>query len=147
MRIWVLSLVALIMPARPALSERLHAADGGAVARQFGLTAADLTAPGKVAGEPLKIKARFVRELTGGWDTAEQRRGKASGATPSFLVAAEGGEIRCEIGAQAKGADAVRGMKIATPLVVHGTFDPRRNVFIVDAVVQGWGRGQMEGGS
>lgn len=146
MKIQVISLVAFIMLARPALSERLPAGDGAA-ARWFGVTATDLAAPEKAKGRPLKVKARFMRELTDGGGAAGQRPGKASMDKLSFLVAAEGGEIRCEMGANAKGADVVRGMKLATPVVIHGTLDPRRNVFHVDAVVQGWGRDQMEGGS
>ncbi len=146
MKTQVISLVALIMLARPAFSERLHAGDG-AVARWFGVTATDLATPGKVEGGPLRIKARFVRELTDGGDAAEQRLGKTSSSKLHFLVVAEGGEIRCEMGAQAKGADVIHGMKVATPLVLHGTLDSRRNVFLVDAIVQGWGREQMEGGS
>lgn len=156
MRVHIILLVALVMPARPALSGRLHAGDGAA-ARMFGVTATDVAAPGKAAGKPdyakapsggpLRVKARFVRELADGGDAAARRGGEDSRGRLSFLVAVEGGEMRCEMDARAKGAEAVRGMKIATPVVIHGTLDPRRKVFRADAVVQGWGHGRMEGGS
>lgn len=138
MKIQIISLAAAVMLVGPALSGRLHAGDG-AGARRSGAAAP--------SGGPLKIKARFVRELAAGGDKAGQPGGKIPVDKLSFIVAAEGGEMRCEAGARAKGADVLRGMKIATPLVIHGTLDSRRNVLIVDAVAQGWGIEQMEGGS
>jgi hypothetical protein len=143
MKIQVMLLVALIVPASTALCERGQAG-GRAAARWYGVTAADLAAAAEAEG-PLKIKARFVKKLTDGG--ASRRRGKNPKSGLGFLVVAEGGEIRCEMGANAKGARNVRGMRRATPVVIHGTLDARRNVFLVDSIVQGWGRDQMKGGS
>jgi hypothetical protein len=140
MKIQVISLVALIMmPVYPGLCERAQIG-AGAAARWFGGTAAELASE-SVAGGPLKIRARFVRKLTD--KGALRRRGKSSGGGLSFLVVAEGGEVRCEMGDKARGADALRGMKRATPVVIRGTLDARRNVFMVDSIVQGWGRDQL----
>jgi len=146
MRIQIISMLTLITLARPALCERVRAG-GTAVERWFGGSAADLAGAGRFAGSPLRVKARFVRELNDGEGAAAQRQGMPSGGTLTFLVAAAGGEIVCEMSAQANCGAIVREMKRATPVMIHGTLDARRNVFLVDTIVQGWGRDQMEDGS
>jgi hypothetical protein len=135
-----------MMLSRQALCERVHSGDAP-VERWFGASADDFAAAGRFAGSPLKVKARFVKILADGDGVAAQGGVVPSGGRLTFLVAAAGGEIVCDMSARAKCSAVVREMKRATPVVLHGTLDARRNVFLVDAIVQGWERDQMEGGS
>ena len=146
MRTGIVAALVAMMLSRQALCERVHSGDAP-VERWFGASAADFAAAGRFAGSPLRVKARFVKILAGGEGVAVQQQGIAPGGTLTFLVAAAGGEIRCEVSDQAKCGAIVREMKRATPLVIHGALDARRNAFLVDTIVQGWGRDQMEGGS
>ncbi len=145
MRIRIISVIAITLLTGPAFCARPGGADGKA-AQWFGVSRADLAAAKRFAGRPLRVKARFVRELSDGEVVAARGRMNPGRAT-SFLVVAEGGEIRCEMSAQAKRDAVVHEMKPGTPLVIHGTLDASRNVFLADTIVQGWGRGQTEGGS
>jgi hypothetical protein len=146
MRIEIVSVLVVLILARPALCERVRAR-GTAAERWFGVSAADFAGACRFAGSPLRVKARFVRKLTDGAGVAAHRQGMPSGGTLTFLVAAAGGEIVCEMSAQANCGAIVREMKRATPVMIHGALDARRNVFLVDTIVQGWGRDQMEDGS
>jgi len=146
MRVTIRSIMlALMILVGPALCERLREGDGE-VARWFGVSATDMAAAHRFAGRPLRVKARFVREPTDGEGVAAQQ-GMTSGRARSFLVVAEGGEIWCEMSAQATCGAVANEMKRGTPVVIHGTLDARRNVFLADTIVQGWGRDQMEDGS
>jgi hypothetical protein len=146
MRTGIVAALVVMMLSRQALCERVHSGDAP-VERWFGASAADFAAAGRFAGSPLKVKARFVKILADGEGVAAQGEGMSSGGTLSFLVAAAGGEIVCDMSARVKCGAVIHEMKRATPLVIHGTLDARRNAFLVDTIVQGWGRDQMEGGS
>jgi len=106
--------------------------------RWFGSSAGDLDRAGKLSGRPLKIKARFVTLLP-----PSARKSRSARRAISFVVEAEGGRIACAIRPDAQGAALLRKMKHATPVVVRGTMDARRRLFLARSVVQGWGRSQL----
>jgi hypothetical protein len=140
----IMALTLVVVLARPAVCESVHGADS-AGGLWFGASPADLEEKGRFDGRALRIKARFMRELADEARVKERGDGKYLPRTITFLVAAAGGEIRCEVSARSKCSSVVRGMKPATPLVIHGTLDAGKNVFLVEAIVQGWGRNQMKG--
>lgn len=109
--------------------------------RWFGASRADFRRARELNGLPLKIKARFVRMLESvKWGV------HAPDETVLFLVEAEGGRIACSLRSDGKNAALLREMKHATPLVVRGTVDAKRRVFVVRSIDQGWGKSQLEGG-
>lgn len=118
-----------------------HAGGGASPApRWFGASRADFARARELEGLPLKIKARFVRLLG-----SPGRTGKAPGGAFLFLVEAEGGRIACSARGDAGVAELLREMKHATPLVVRGTVDAGKRVFLVRTISQGWGKSQLEG--
>jgi hypothetical protein len=107
--------------------------------RWFGSSEEDFAHAAKLAGVPLRVKARFVRCL----DPATS--GKADRARLRFLVEAAGGELRCEMNGRGDEADLVRDMKRCTPVVMEGSLNAKGKVFTVKRIVQGWGTSQLEG--
>jgi len=109
-------------------------------ARWFGASHEDFARAKELTGLPLKIKARFVKVIE-----SPKQGGKALSSTVMFLVEAEGGKIACSMRRNAKDAEVLRDMKHATPLVVHGTVDAKKRVFLARSIAQGWGKSQIEG--
>ncbi len=109
-------------------------------ARWFGERREDFARAAELSGAPLKIKARFVKTFAPG------TRGAAGARRETlFLVEAAGGMIACAIPRGAADAALLGGMKYATPIVISGTVDAKRRVFLARAVLQGWGRRQLDG--
>ncbi len=112
--------------------------------QRYGSSHTDLTHAEKSAGRLLRVKARFVKEIVT-YRTGKQIRGRRSSPAIKFIVAAAGGEISCKINRHAPGAALLRNMKQGTPIVMEGKLEKKRNTFIVDKMVQGWGQKQLEG--
>jgi len=104
----------------------------------FGARSGDFDRAGRLSGRPLKMKARFVTLLP-----PSARKSRSARRAISFVVEAEGGRIACAIRPDTQGAALLRGMKHATPVVVRGTTDSARRLFLARDVVQGWGKRQL----
>jgi len=106
--------------------------------RWFGSSESDFARAATYAGKPLRVKARFVKCLA-------PAKGSSGAKRLRFLVATEGGDLRCEMGGSAEEAELVRGMKRCTPLVIDGTMNRRGTMFRVTGITQGWGKSRLEG--
>lgn len=118
----------------------LRVAPGSAAGEQerwFSSSADDYAMAPALAGTPLRAKSRFVRVVSGGVNPSPGR----------FIAACAGGEMTCEMRAAPGVAARVKDMKKGTPIVLHGTLDAHRNIFLVNGLEQGWGRDRVRGGS
>ena len=110
----------------------------------YGSSTTDLAHAEKFAGRLLRVKACFVKKIATD-KTGKQIRGRRLPPVINFLVEAAGGEISCKINRRAPGMRLLRNMKRGTPIVMEGKLEGKRNTFIVEKMVQGWGQKQLDG--
>jgi hypothetical protein len=91
-----------------------------------------------------KVKACFVRMVKPSERIYPHRIANAKKAFV-FLVDTAQEILLCATSKKAGGASLLRNMQRGTPIVMKGTLQEPPRIFIVDKLMQGWGKEQLEG--
>ena len=91
-----------------------------------------------------KVKACFVRMVKPSERTYPHRVANAKKAFV-FIVDTAQEILLCATSKKAGGASLLRNMQRGTPIVMKGTLQEPPRIFIVDKLMQGWGKEQLEG--